>query len=54
MHGWRLPTGKICLCFKTMKNFIFADPLLTMNSYTTQKVRLGGISLQPLWLANQN
>ena len=33
MHGWRLPPGKICLFFKTLKNFKIADPVLTMNSF---------------------
>ena len=33
MHGWRLPPGKICLSFKTMKNIKIADPVLTINSF---------------------
>ena len=38
MHGWRLPPGKNCLYFKTMKNIEIEDPGLSshhcMANYT--------------------
>ena len=36
MHGRRLPTGKISLPFKMIKNIKIADPVLTMNSFYDQ------------------
>ena len=33
MYDWRLPPGKICLSFKTMKNIKIADPVFTTNSF---------------------
>ena len=67
MYDQRLPSRKIYLSFKEMKNIKTAYSVLTMNSFynkydillknsevTTQKVRLRGISLQPQWLANLN
>ena len=40
MHGWRLPLGKICLSFKTMKNIKIADSVLAMNSSHHEQLRL--------------
>ena len=67
MYDQRLPSRKIYLSFKAMKNIKTAYSVLTMNSFynkydillknsevATQKVRLRGISLQPQWLANLN
>ena len=38
MHGWRLPPGKTCLSFKTMKDIKIADPNITRNSFTTKMI----------------
>ena len=31
-HAWENTPGKICLCFKPMKDIKIADPVLSINS----------------------